>query len=146
MKVFLTGMLALALAVTTAQADTGGSSATAGLWDVGAPISDDIVIGVSEIISDVTVTVNMDHSWVGDITATISNSTTSVDLIPASLSDSSNLGIDTDGFDTLIPDFYTFSDGGATDIATASAGGFSGFEIPKTSGPRIQKTVRRCVW
>ncbi len=112
-----------------ATADTGGSSSDGGNWDVGNDFSSNIDIAVDEVIKEVTVRVNMEHSWVGDVTATISNGITSVDLIPTSLSDSSNLGTDTSGFDDLVPAWYTFSDGGAQTIAAAALGGGSDFEI-----------------
>ena len=37
------------------------------------PISDDIVITANETIQDVVVTVNLNHTWLGDIEMTISN-------------------------------------------------------------------------
>ena len=124
--------VAIGVATTSASfADVSGSSLDSGTFDVGVPFTSTIVIGANEIISDVTLTINMEHSWVGDITATLTHveSGLSIDLIPAALDDSSNLGIDSGG-DNLSPGPYTFSDAGTETIGLAAQAGFSDYEIP----------------
>ncbi len=112
-----------------ASADYFDSSADAGLFDDATPFSSTIVVPVNEIITDLTVTINMDHSWVGDVTATLTNGTQTIELIPTALFDSSNLGFDSGG-DTLSPAPYTWSNAGLATIGTAAAGGNSTYEIP----------------
>jgi subtilisin-like proprotein convertase family protein len=135
MKKFWTFACAIAIGVATTSAsfaDVSGSSLDAGTFDIGVPFTSTIVIGANEIISDVTLTINMEHSWIGDITATLTHveSGLSINLIPAALSDSSNLGVDAGGTDALVPGAYTFSDAGTQTLGTAAAGGTSSFEIP----------------
>ena len=113
-----------------ANADYVGNSSDSGTFDIGSDFISSIIVPVNETITDVTVTVNVEHSWVGDITATLTHveSGFSIDLIPSALSDSSNLGIDAGG-DNLSPAAYTWSDAGFETIGTAAAGGTSSFEI-----------------
>lgn len=135
MKKFWTLACAIAIGVATTSvsfADVSGSSGDAGTFDVGVPFTSTIVIGANEVISDVTLTINMEHSWIGDITATLTHVDTGsvINLIPAALSDSSNLGVDLGGTDTLSPGLYTFSDAGTETLGTAAAAGASNYEIP----------------
>ncbi len=123
--------IAVSLAmISVSSADYSDSSADSGTFDDLVPFSSTIVVPVNEIVTNVGVTINMEHSWVGDVTATLTDPTGNViELIPTALSDSSNMGFDSGG-DVLSPALYTWSDLGATTIGTAAAGGGSDFEIP----------------
>ena len=74
-------------------------------------ISSDISIGIDETISDVSITLfDTTHTWVGDLVVTISNGTTTADLMFRTGNDNPAAG----GFgdsDNLLGD-YTFADGG----------------------------------
>ncbi|MGI9518797.1 MAG: PEP-CTERM sorting domain-containing protein [Pirellulaceae bacterium] len=117
-------------------ADYSDSSSDSGPFNDTTSFSSTISVPVMEIISDVTVTVNVSHSWVGDVTATLTHveSATSIELIPTAIppAESSNLGIDSGG-DTLSPAEYVFTDAGLETIGTAAGGGDSTFEIPAGS-------------
>lgn len=128
MKKCLTLAIAVACCVsaTALRADiTDNSGAGFTIPDLvgGVPGQDSssIVIGANEIISDVEVTLfGASHTWIGDLNVTISNGSTTADLLirtgrtgGTGSGDSSNIGAD-----------YTFSDdGGDFWAAAAGAGG-----------------------
>ncbi len=133
-------MLACAVAIGVATtsstfADVSGSSLDSGTFEFGTPFTSSIVIGPNESISNVTLSINMEHSWIGDISATITHVETGsfVTLMSdVNGDDSSNLGLDPGANDDVLsPGAYTFSDAGFVTIFTAAdTGGGSTFEVP----------------
>ena len=124
MKTKLVYLVALAVALALPNisfADYTGSSGDAGTFDVGTDFDSSIIVPVNEIITTVVVSVNIEHSWVGDVTGTITHveSGFAIDLIPTALSDSSNLGSDSGG-DVLSPAPYSWGDLGSETIGTAA--------------------------
>ena len=113
--------IAVGLALTSnSLADYSDSSGDGGILDDSTPFASSIVVGVNELISDVEVSINMEHSWIGDVTATLTHveSGFSIILIPSAMSDSTNLGSDAGG-NVLSPALYTWGDTGLETIGTA---------------------------
>ena len=106
--------------------------------------STDIVIGANETISDVSITLfGAGHTWIGDLVVTVSNGSTSADLLfrpgqvgGAGSGDSSNLGVPPDVPGGQIPAGadYTFADGGADLWAAVAALGGTEFLPSGTYG------------
>jgi hypothetical protein len=105
--------------------------------------STDIVIGANETISDVSITLfGAGHTWIGDLVVTVSNGSTSADLMfrPGQVGgvgagDSSNLGLPPE-VSGQIPagTDYTFADGGADLWAAVAALGGTEFLASGTYG------------
>ena len=90
-----------------------------------AGITSDISIGADETITDVSVTLfGAQHSWVGDLTATITNGTETAALF-VRVGDPGG----TSGDSSTLDGDYTFADGGDDLWAAADAAGF-GVAIP----------------
>ena len=90
-----------------------------------AGITSAIVISADETINDVSVTLfGATHSWVGDVTATVSNGTTTADLM-VRVGDPGG----TSGDSSTLDGNYTFADGGDDFWTAADNAGF-GSPIP----------------
>jgi MYXO-CTERM domain-containing protein len=121
MSKFLAASAGLALAAGALAGNTYGPGPGAALPDnTPAGFNSVINVGDSFSIADVSVTITgFQSTWVGDIIATLSNGTTTINLMnrigsttPAGVGDSSDLG-----------GTYTFADGGANLTAAALAAG-----------------------
>ncbi|MGP1309846.1 MAG: proprotein convertase P-domain-containing protein [Phycisphaerales bacterium] len=94
---------------------TGGAIADA-VGTVPTTTSFDIVVGDSFTVADASVELNISHTWVGDLSVTLSNGSNSINLFNrpgftgTGFGDNSNLG-----------GAYLFADGGADFAAAAAA-------------------------
>ena len=129
----------MAIADYSDSSSDSGNFGDASTGNMFGPFSSTIVVPVSEIITDVEVTVNVQHSWVGDVTATLTHTESgiAIDLIPTAagpdIGESDNLGDDPGNNDNLIPAAYTFTDAGTETIRAHASGDInrdSNYEIP----------------
>ncbi len=138
----LTGIvttLCVALCLSAANADVNVTSTNlAAIFDDSTPFSDTIVVGTGEVISDLTISMTVDHTHVSDLTATLTNGSTTINLIDNVSFNSENLGVDpsTTSTNNLVPALYTFSDGGSIHVDGA-ADALSGNHFELTPSPGV---------
>lgn len=130
MKYRIVSLTLLALLSAAAPGTAGAATMTFTSTDAGVipdnspgtPFISTLAVADFGVISDVSFTVSWHHTWMGDVVATATNTTTGVaiNLVShppaAAAGDSSNLGASTG---VAAP--YTFADTGTEDILTAGA-------------------------
>lgn len=128
MKALCTLGMVVAFAGTASAADYFGAGFAIPDSDpTGA--SSSIVIGDSFSITDLNVTLDINHSWVGDLIITLSNGSTSVELI--NRPGVPELG--SVGYSWNLAGVYTFDDGAATSFESIGNGPGTAFNLPSGS-------------
>ena len=131
MKHYFTVMTAVAVCImlsSAAIADITDNSGAGFSIPDNSPtgITSDIAISGDEVITDLSVTLfGATHSWIGDVTATISNGTTTADLF-VRVGDPGG----TSGDSSTLDGDYTFADGGDDLWLAADNAGF-GTPVPQ---------------
>ena len=118
--------LCLALSTSTAFADVSGSSTDTGSWTSTGVYTSTITLsdpGGETMVTDVTVGVNIDHTWSSDVQMSLSDGTTTV-LFNTGQGDSSNFGSSTVGT-------YFWNDAGSP----LDDSGDNNFIIPSVAPP-----------
>ncbi len=136
MKRYFTVTSAIAVGLMMASASIADITDNSGAGfsipdDDPAGITSAIVISADETINDVSVTLfGATHSWVGDVTATVSNGTTTADLM-VRVGDPGG----TSGDSSTLDGNYTFADGGDDFWTAADNAGFGSPIPPGTYAP-----------